>query len=232
MKCQTNVMVDYLAIYAIMPAKTILFGKNNGVDYNYSMSNREVPRSIQLAIAALKQGGLVVLRTDTIYGIVARANDLLAVKKVFTAKKRQPHKQCIILVTKSLLSGANTPPTSYGPMIQDVSRQSSRPTSVIVPASNEPAWLLNNVPGATDQTVAYRLVTQPQLVSIIDAVGPIIAPSANPEGQPPASNVQQAKAYFGGLVDYYLDGGTVPADTPASRIVRLDPNGQLQIIRD
>ena len=185
---------------------------------------------IQSAITALKKGGLVVLRTDTLYGIVAKATDEQAVSKVYQAKKRNAHKQCIVLITNEHLAASPKPLTIYGQQIMQISDQSLRPTSLIVPGSNEPAWLLaQGQPG--DQTMAYRLVNQPKLVEIINSVGPLIAPSANPEGLMPAANIAQAKQYFGDLVDFYLDGGEVPVIAAASQIVRLDQTGDLITVR-
>ena len=60
--------------------------------------------------------------------------------------------------------------------------------------------------------------------------GPLIAPSANTEGLSPAENIEQAKKYFGDLVDFYVDGGLITSR--ASKIVRLHTDGSVSILRE
>jgi L-threonylcarbamoyladenylate synthase len=169
---------------------------------------------------ALSQGGIAVVRTDTLYGIIALASDEAAVEKVYTAKSRDPSKQCIIL-----LADAPTDST-YGSLIQTYSQEAANPTSVVVPATSEASWLLR---GGT--TIAYRVVRDSFLKAVIEAVGPVIAPSANPEGLPPARTIDEARAYFGDTVDCYVDGGEVPQNVPASDIITVDEKGAITTIR-
>ena len=169
---------------------------------------------------ALQSGGVAVVRTDTIYGIIALADDQAAVEKVFSIKQRDPSKQCIVLIS----SAANVP--VYGKQITLISEQTNTPTSVIVPATNEPEWLLRG-----GDSIAYRLVADPFLRKVIESVGPVIAPSANPEGLPPARTVAEALRYFGTTVDCYIDGGEVPEHVSASQIIRVEIDGTQSIIR-
>jgi len=60
--------------------------------------------------------------------------------------------------------------------------------------------------------------------------GPLIAPSANPEGLPPARNLEEAKGYFGDSVDMYMDGGEI--NGKASRLVKLRKDGSVVILRE
>lgn len=181
---------------------------------------------VEKVVTALQKGGIAVVRTDTLYGIIARAHDSSAVAKVYTVKKRDPLKQCIVLVSNATLQSDNSL-TVHGPAIKQHSQRANRPTSVIVPASHEPKWLL----GDTGDSMAYRLVRDPLLVAIIERVGPVIAPSANPEGMPPARTIQEARQYFGKAVDYYADGGEVHDDTQASRLIKLNPDGTVETLR-
>ncbi|MAU34208.1 hypothetical protein CL689_03385 [Candidatus Saccharibacteria bacterium] len=175
---------------------------------------------IQAATTALQQGGVVVIRTDTIYGIIALASHESGVEKVYRVKKRDTNKQCIILALPDTL------PKNYAGQIQQTAATQTTPTSVIVPASTEPGWLLRG-----GDTIAYRLVQDPTLQAIIRRVGNVIAPSANPEGLPPARTIAEARDYFGPDVDVYIDGGTVPETVSASQIVRLYEDGSTEIVR-
>lgn len=168
----------------------------------------------------LQNGGIAVVRTDTIYGIIALAANEAAVQKVFDAKHRDRSKQCIVLIADAQdVSAHEKTIAAYSAIDQP-------PTSVIVPSSNEPSWLLRG--GAT---IAYRVVREPFLKKVVEAVGPVIAPSANPEGLVPAQTIAEAKEYFGEQVDCYIDGGTVPADITASRIIEVAQDGSVSVVR-
>ena len=169
----------------------------------------------------LLDGGIAMVGTDTIYGILACADNEKAVEKVDTVKQRNPAKQCIIL-----LASASDAPT-HAASIRALSEESDRPTSVIVPATGEPDWLLR---GGTD--IAYRVVRSAFLRDVIAITGPVIAPSANKEGSIPFTTVADAVAEFGEAIDCYVDSGTTPADTRASRIVRVASDGSVEIVRD
>lgn len=169
---------------------------------------------------ALVHGGIAVVRTDTIYGIIALASNEFAVQKVYNAKDRDPTKQCIVLVAKA------PEDSEYGRLVEKYSGQAESPTSVVVPATNESEWLLKG-----GDTIAYRVVRDPFLKSVIEAIGPVIAPSANPEGFPPARNIIEAKNYFKDDVDCYVDGGEVPEAVHASEIIKVNEDETIEVIR-
>lgn len=168
----------------------------------------------------LANGGIAVVRTDTIYGIIGRASKRKTVEKIYEVKQRDPSKQCIILIP-----GSGTI-REYSSIIAKYSTPDQLPTSVIVPVSDQHDWLTRG-----GKTLAYRVVRDELLKKVIQAVGPVVAPSANPEGLPPARTIEEAKAYFGDAVDLYVDGGEVPESTQASRIVQLNKDGSVITIR-
>ncbi len=174
----------------------------------------------QEIVDVLLSGGIVVIRTDTIYGIIARASDRKAVEKVYTAKHRDPDKQCIVLISDA----ASVP--AHAELIEFYSQAEKLPTSVVVPVSDEPAWIVRG-----GDSVAYRIVRNELLKKITERVGPVIAPSANPEGKMPARSIAEAKKYFGDLVDLYIDGGEVPRTVHASQIVRVNKDGTVDHLR-
>lgn len=168
----------------------------------------------------LANGGIAVVRTDTIYGIIARVSKKRAVEKVYEVKHRDLSKQCIVLI-----SGSGSV-REHSALIAKYSSPDQPPTSVIVPKTNEHEWVLRG-----GDTVAYRVVHDEFLKKVVQAVGPVIAPSANPEGLPPARNITEARAYFGDEVDVYIDGGEVPESVQASRIVRVNADGSATELR-
>lgn len=160
----------------------------------------------------LRSGQLIVARTDTIYGILALANDHRAVKAVYELKGRDYTKPCIILVGDSNEIPTLTPEQKRIYLLANA----ERPTSVIVSATIEPEWITRGT-----ATVAYRLCTQEELRTLLQESGPVIAPSANPQGLPPARTAKEAKDYFADRVAAYIDGGEVPSSTPPSRIMQF-----------
>ncbi len=171
----------------------------------------------QNLIRVLMKGGIAVIRTDTLYGIVARANDEQAVGRVYTAKSRNPKKSCIVLLADEQ--------QAYG-TLSTKSITMHGPTSILVNSPLAPEWLRRE-----SDEIAYRLPDLPWLSEVIREVGPIIAPSANPEGMPPATTIDEAIDYFGKAVDLYVDNGEVPTSTSPSRLIRQHADGTLDILR-
>lgn len=164
-------------------------------------------------VDVLKNGGIVVLRTDTIYGIVTSADNRKNSDTIFAMKQRDADKSCIVLIADT------------SQMWDEVSREAYQaaehvlgdtyPTSVIVPIGERtPEWLVHHDQHQDD--VAFRIPsTASWLIKVLEQTGPLIAPSANLQGQPPAKNVEEAYRYFGDAVDLYVEGGTVESAEPS-----------------
>ena len=179
-----------------------------------SVNDQEIARILQT-------GGIGVVRTDTIYGVVARADDETAVRRVYELKGRDDHKSPIVLID-SLAQVYDE--------ITEIHRQYLEsvwpgPFSVIIPAKVAPVWIRRG-----NGSVAYRLPDDKELRRLIKLTGPLIAPSANPQGMQPAMKINEAKYYFGDKVDFYIDGGTVENSKPSS-VVRLEPDGTATQLR-
>ena len=168
-------------------------------------------------------GGIAVIRTDTLYGIVACADNKEAVEKVFKAKSRPLDKQCIVLMAGSAHMWDELSEKTYD---EAFAEPPETPTSVIVPVGTDtPEWIHR---GGSD--VAFRVPNNMFLHELLLHAGPLIAPSANPDGLTPAQSVNQAVEYFGDTVDMYVDGGSIDDVTP-SQLVRVHPDGTLERLR-
>lgn len=173
-------------------------------------------------IELLRSGGVAVLRTDTLYGIVASADDKAAVERVYEIKGRDTNKSCIVLLDdmRSAYGRGDELETDEHRYYSDV------PTSFLIDGTGAPGWLLRD-----NNDLAYRIPSDIAFRQFLALTGPLIAPSANPQGLQPASTVQQAQEYFGATVDMYIDGGAVPADTPPSRLLRIHTDGRVEKLR-
>lgn len=173
-------------------------------------------------ISLLKNGGVAVLRTDTLYGLVACADNQKAVERVYAIKGRDANKSCIVLLDDMR--------SAYGRgddlHLEDRRYQSDVSTSFLVNAVGAPQWLLRE-----NDDLAYRVPDDAAFRRFLTLTGPLIAPSANPQGLPPARTVNEAKDYFGDAVDMYIDAGEVPVDTPPSQLIRLHEDGRVERLR-
>ncbi len=170
-------------------------------------------------INILKRGGAGVLPTDTLYGIVGRTLSLEVVERIYHIKKRSPEKPPIILI--SSITDLRFFGVEENPL---VGKFWPGKVSIVLSCKN-PEWEYLH---RGTQTLAFRLPDSPELLEILKETGPLIAPSANPEGQPPAENIAEARAYFGESVDFYQDGGVVRSSP--STIISLQ-NGTVQVLR-
>ena len=179
--------------------------------------------------SVLARGNLVVMRSDTVYGIFALALSDSAVKKLRTVRERDVRRGFIILVdsveTVTRLIKLNN---AMQKRLATIWRAGSS-TSVILPATGlKASWLADR--RGEEPTVCLRVPYDEKLRKLLAETGPLCAPSANPPGQPPARNIAEAKKYFGDKVDLYIDGGGCD-DAAPSRIIRFRGNGQLETVR-
>lgn len=185
--------------------------------------NRISETNILSAAPSLRAGGVAVLRTDTIYGIVACADDRKACERVYAAKGRDGSKPCIVLIANDAQIWDTISRKAFTSVQTHLGEE---PTSVVVPSGpNTPAWIPHE-----NGTVAFRIPHKPSLRQLLLASGPLIAPSANPAGKEPAATIEEAERYFGEAVDLYIDGGEVEGAKP-SHIIKVSDAGSIERIR-
>jgi len=170
----------------------------------------------------LKSGMIGILPTDTIYGIVGIALDKSVVNRIYEVKQRTPTKPFIILISS----------------IKDLELFNIRldestllklyeywpgPISIILDCTDDKFEYLHR----GTKTLAFRLPAKTELQNIIKLSGPLVAPSANPEGETPAIDIATAKQYFKNQVDFYIEGET---NSKPSKIIKITDNF-VEIIR-
>jgi L-threonylcarbamoyladenylate synthase len=168
----------------------------------------------------LGRGGIGVLPTDTLYGLVGSALDKKAVLRIYKLKKRSPQKPFIILIAH--LNDLKSFGIVLDSKIKTILRQIwPNPVSVILRCPNLSKNLSYLCP--INKTLAFRCPKEKWLRNLLKQTGPMVAPSANWEGKASAETIAQAKAYFSGQVDFYLDVGTVKGQ-PSTLIAIKDGN--------
>ncbi|MDD7967713.1 L-threonylcarbamoyladenylate synthase [Actinomycetospora lemnae] len=173
------------------------------------------PQGLAAAAAAVRAGRLVVIPTDTLYGIGADAFNARAVADLLAAKHRGPDMPLGVLVGSwSTIDGLVG---SVPPVARDlVEAFWPGGLSIVLPHAPSLAWDL----GTTRGTVMLRMPLHPVALELLREVGPMAQSSANVSGQPPATTVQEARDQLGDSVEVYLDGG-VCASGVGSTIVDL-----------
>lgn len=149
----------------------------------------------------LRAGGVGILPTDTIYGLVACALDSKAVERVYEARRRRPEKPCIILIADT--ADLEKFGIDAGREAAILQKLWPGPVSIVFPCDKSEFVYLHR----GTKTLAFRLPQDEKLRALLRETGPLIAPSANPEGMKPATTIAQAKVYFEDRVDFYIDVG-------------------------
>lgn len=152
----------------------------------------------------LWRGGIGVIPTDTMYGLVGRALSKRAVARIYRVRRRNQKKPCIVLV------GSVAALRRFGVRLSARERGLMRrmwpgPVSVIVRCPHKKFSYLHR----GTHTLAFRYPDKKDLARLLRRVGPLAAPSANLEGSPPAKTIRDAMRYFGDAVDFYVDRGRI-----------------------
>ena len=79
------------------------------------------------------------------------------------------------------------------------------------------------------KTLAFRLPDDELLSVLLSKVGPLVAPSANLEGFPPATTIEEAKNYFGNQLDFYISGGKI--ENKPSKLIKITTSGKIIELR-
>lgn len=170
---------------------------------------------LMAAAGAVRSGRLVVIPTDTVYGVGCDAFDASAVRAVLAAKNRGPDMPIGVLVGSwSALDGlVLTVPQQARDLVEAFWPGD---LSLVLPHAPSLRWNL----GDTRGTVMLRMPLHPVALELLGDVGPMAVSSANQSGRPPAATAAAARDQFGESVAVYLDGG--PSGDPVpSTIVDL-----------
>lgn len=190
---------------------------------NTSTNSVNISESLKDAIPIIRKGGLVITKTDTIYGILADATNRESVEKIYTLKGRELDKPFIVLIPDlRYLDYFQVNCTEKGEKIL-----STRGITVIFKLQDPDRFQYIH---RGTKKIAFRIPDDREFLNFLQEVDkPVVAPSANPSGLEPAKNIQEAVSYFQDRVDLYVDRGEVSSNIP-STIVEVE-NGRIKIVR-
>lgn len=192
--------------------------------------NESLLTGMRLARQAISKGQLVVIPTDTVYGVGADAFNKEAVQLLLEAKGRGRQSPPPVLIPKmETMDGLaqNIP--------EEVRKLAKKfwpgGLTIVLEAQPSLSWDL----GDTNGTVAVRVPAHPVALELLAETGPLAVSSANLTGKPAATTAQTAKDQLGARVEVYLDGGE-STEGVASTIIDATALGRgeggIRILRD
>lgn len=180
-------------------------------------------------IRCLKDGGVVALPTETIYGICCDARNKTAIERVFLIKGRSESKRvlCVTGSRQHIDALAIVPPAFE----RIATRYWPGPLTAVLPVRPELDLSPLLVHDERD-TIAIRLSPDPLIASITEALGnPLIATSANLADHPFLESAEEIRAAFGDVLDLVVETDHPLLQTP-STIIACDKEGTLTLIRE
>lgn len=179
----------------------------------------------EAAAEALAAGGLVVLPTDTVYGIAADALTADAVQGLLDAKQRGRDMPPPVLIAE---------PAMLRALVTDVPAEVDAlvnrfwPGALTLIMKAQPSLRMDL--GRTQGTIAVRVPDQDDARALLRRTGPLAVSSANISGEPPATTIDEAISQLGNSVAVYLDAGPTAGQT-ASTIIDLASTKTGRIVR-
>lgn len=168
------------------------------------LSNSDLP-------TLLRRGGMGVIPTDTVYGLVCQASNKSAVKRLYKLKSREGKPGTVIAATIDQLVELGI----KARYLRAVEQFWPGPVSIIIPSGLNLEYLDLGL-----RTLAVRLPSTDSLNVLMQQTGPLLTTSANLPAEKPANNIEEAQNYFGDKLDFYVDGGDF-TDQKSSTLIRI-----------
>lgn len=192
------------------------------------IKEKEIDENTLLEIAnGIRNGKIVVFKTDTVYGIGTNAFDEEACKNIYKIKQRPIDKPLVVLISDVAMLKDIV--EFISPIEQKLIDSFWPGPLTILFKKKENA--LPDVVSLGNEYIGIRLLKSALAYNIIKTANvPIVAPSANITGSPTGTNINNIIKELGGKVDYILDSGNVDDDS-ASTIVKVN-NDEVLILRE
>ncbi|MFN3440761.1 MAG: L-threonylcarbamoyladenylate synthase, partial [Acidovorax sp.] len=161
--------------------------------------------AVEAATLAIRRGQLVVLPTDTVYGIGADAFDAAAVTSLLAAKGRGRDMPPPVLISApTTIDALAVGLPVYARALIDAFWPG--PLTLVCTQQSSLRWDLGDNRG----TVAVRMPDHPVALEVLERTGPMAVSSANLTGRPAATDADQAEEMLGEQVDVIVDAGSSP----------------------
>lgn len=188
--------------------------------------------SLAEASRIIDAGGLVVVPTDTVYGVACDPRNEAAVERIYHIKNRPKFKALQVLLASM---------DDIGALGLDLPAPLNRLAAAFLPGAFSPIAVarpdctlatVREAPSG-ERTQGIRVPNSALSLRILRATGPLAASSANRSGEQSAQSVEEAVAAFGDSVDLYLDGGPTQGHV-SSTVVAADPHARdgITILRE
>lgn len=202
------------------------------------ITSAEQVTEIRRAARMLDEGKLVAVPTETVYGIAARAYRE-TLDRLDEVKGRPEGKRYTLHIGEAGHIGKYVP-RAAGLVRNLVKRAWPGPVTVVVKLTKEElerqrAKMNPDIYEVlySDETIGLRCPDSPACREILkDTIFPIVAPSANPAGQPPATSAEEVREYFGDRLDLVVDGGEQACKYQRSSTVVRYGGGRLEVLRE
>lgn len=172
-------------------------------------------------IILINRGCVGVIPTDTVYGLVAKAGDEAAIRKLYSTKERPSQPGTTIGESIWQFEQLGFP---YEPLAR-ANHYWPAPLSVVIDATDIPLYL------KVDRTsLPVRIPDSRELLDLLATTGPLMTTSANHPGEPTATSIDAAVRYFGDEIDFYVDAGDL-GNRPPSTIIGFDADGLITVYR-
>lgn len=182
---------------------------------------------METIVEIVKKGSSILYPTDTVWGLGCDATNEKSVENIFRIKKRSESKSLIVLVNS--ISMLKEYVESVSNEALGILETATRPTTIVYP---NPKGLANNVI-ASDNTVAIRVVKHEFCEELIEKLGkPIVSTSANVSGEPTPKSFSEISQPILESVDYVVDLQQNSSSGVSSRILKLNIDGSIDVIRD
>jgi tRNA threonylcarbamoyl adenosine modification protein (Sua5/YciO/YrdC/YwlC family) len=186
---------------------------------------------MRTARRAVGRGELVVMPTDTVYGVAADAFTPEAVQRLLDAKGRGRQSPPPVLIPNT-----NTLAALAAEVTTPLSRLAEAfwpgALTIITRANPSLSWDL----GDTGGTVALRIPNHPLALELLEETGPLAVSSANKTGEPAARTAAAAQEMLGDSIAVYLEAGEAEGDGVASTIIDAtglsEDGGELRVLRE
>lgn len=170
-------------------------------------------KAVEAATLAIRRGELIVLPTDTVYGIAADAFDPAAVRALLAAKGRGREMPPPVLISAATtLDALATGVPAWARNLVEAFWPG--PLTLVCRQQSSLQWDL----GDTRGTVAVRMPDHAVALAILERTGPLAVSSANLTGSPAATDADQAEQMLGEAVAVLVDAGPTAGETPSTII--------------